>query len=128
MPKFSPKAPAIRAKKDKVATAVMISGTISGRLMTMKAAGRPRHGFTRVIPIAASVAQIVETIVALTEMISVFSAALWNSSLAARCRTSRPTPSQWVTSEPVLNENHQDQDRHVEHATQMMAIVESAGP
>ena len=97
--------PATNAKNDSVATAVMISGTISGRLITMKAADSPRHGLTRVMPIAASVATIVETIVAVTEMISVFLAALWKSSFRkALPYQPRLMPSQCVTIEPLFNE------------------------
>ena len=57
------------------------------------------------MPIAASVAQMVDTIVAVTEMISVLRAALWNSSLrSALPYQPRVTPSQCVTSEPLFSE------------------------
>ena len=76
MPKLRLSLLAISAKNDKVATAVMISGTISGRLMIMKAVAMPRQGLTRVMPITAKVAVMVETTVATMAIVMVLIAAL----------------------------------------------------
>ena len=76
IPKLRSSLLAISAKNDNVATAVMISGTISGRFMIMNAVAIPRQGLTRVIPIAARVAVMVETTVATMAMIMVLMAAL----------------------------------------------------
>ena len=54
----------------------MISGTISGKFITMKAAAMPRQAFTRVVPMAARVAIAVETRVATMAIVSVLIAAL----------------------------------------------------
>ena len=83
----------------------MISGTISGRLMTMKAAGMPSHGLTLVVPIAASVADMVDKIVADTAIVSVFPAALWNCSFVIAVRYQWPLiPSNRLIALPELNE------------------------
>src|SRR6185369_202835 len=80
-PKLTWATEASRAKKERLATAVMISGTIRGRLITMKATVWPGQRRVRVVASAAAVAARVETMVAVMEILSVVSAASWKPSL-----------------------------------------------
>ena len=63
------------AKKISVATAEMISGTMSGRLITAYAAVCPRNGPARAIARAAAVAATVAMLAAITATVSEFSVA-----------------------------------------------------
>src|SRR6516225_4126436 len=94
------------AKKERLATAVMISGTMSGRFMTMKEAVWPGQRRVRVVARAAAVATKVETMVAVIVIFSVFSAAAWNPALwNAATYQLRPKPLQRVIDGPELKEN-----------------------
>ena len=65
-------------KKINVATAVTISGTISGKFINAKLVDLPRHEALLIMPSAASVATVVEHIAAITAMVIEFQAAVLN--------------------------------------------------
>ncbi len=116
MPRLMPSLPPISAKKDSVATAVTISGTISGRFSTMKAEVSPRQGFTRVMPRAASVAVVVAITVAETAMIIVFSARREEGVVGQRHAVPVQADAFPMGDDiaAVEREDHQDEDRDVE--------------
>ena len=87
-------------KKISVETAMTISGTISGRLISAKLAWRPRKTPPRIIASAAAVAMAVAAVEAISAMVSEFHAAWPKRPASGPVKTSpyqrSETPPHWV--------------------------------
>ena len=82
----------------------MISGTISGRLITMKVAAMPRQGARARRRQRRGCREQVETIVAVTAILIETQAALWKSRSAGHAVPVRLKPWNLVKEELALNE------------------------
>ena len=104
----TPRSNPIIEKKISVATAVTISGTIRGRLISPKTPPRSRNDPPRTMAIAAAVAMLVDVTAAPMAMISEFQAASLNFSDSGPVKTSTyqrsEKPPQRVIEAVSLNE------------------------